>query len=250
MKTAYHILNGDTLLYQFPDSVEGTRPVCRECLVEGPVRESSLSQFFEERKTYLNEHYGKEVQLEYKKEVAALFYQILKLPDSAEINLWFEDDLFCQVNLWFCLFLLQKKGHQGALFLAHPPQHTPYAFGKVSRSELEHCYKQRLPLEDLTSWAFLWEAFQKSDFDRLKTVAAGLQDSFPFVPDAVAYHIERFPSEGIGRPKEELKRILEELNTKEFDPIFHVFCEREAHYGFGNLYVKRLYKELLTDLRS
>jgi hypothetical protein len=180
MKTAYHILNGDALLHQFPDSVEGTRLVCRECLVEGPVRESSLSQFFEERKTYLNEHYGKEVQLEYKKEVAALFYQILKLPDSAEINLWFEDDLFCQVNLWFCLFLLQKKGHQGALFLVHPPQHTPYAFGRVSRSELEHCYKQRLPLEDLTSWAFLWEAFQKSDFDRLKTVAAGLKDSLSF----------------------------------------------------------------------
>ena len=52
------------------------------------------------------------------------------------------------------------------------------------------------------------------------------------------------------RPKEELKQILEELNTKEFDPIFHVFCEREANYSFGNLYVKRLYKEHLTDLRS
>lgn len=120
MKTAYHILNGDALLHQFPDSVEGTRLVCRECLVEGPVRESSLSQFFEERKTYLNEHYGKEVQLEYKKEVAALFYQILKLPDSAEINLWFEDDLFCQVNLWFCLFLLQKKRASGCSFFGTP----------------------------------------------------------------------------------------------------------------------------------
>ena len=79
--------------------------------MEGPVRESSPSQFFEERKTYLTKHYWKEVQLEYKKEVAALFYQILKLPDSAEINLWFEDDLFCQVNQWFCLSLLQEKRH-------------------------------------------------------------------------------------------------------------------------------------------
>ena len=250
MKTAYHILNGDALLHQFPNSLEGTKLVCRECLVEGPVSESSLPQFFEERKTYLTKHYGKEVQLEYESEVAAVFYQILKLPDSAEINLWFEDDLFCQVNLWFCLFLLQEKSHQGALFFVRPPQHTPYAFGKVTRKELEQCYKQRVRLENLTPWAFLWEAFQKSDFDRLKTVAASLQVTFPIVQEAVAYHIERFPSKGLGRPKEQLKQILEELNTKEFGPVFNLFCEREAHYGFGDLYVKRLHQELLTDLRS
>lgn len=51
MNHVYHILNGDALLSQFPATIKGDKLVCRECFVEGPVSKSSLTSFFNERKT-------------------------------------------------------------------------------------------------------------------------------------------------------------------------------------------------------
>lgn len=249
MNHVYHILNGDALLSQFPATIKGDKLVCRECFVEGPVSKSSLTSFLNERKNYLTKNYGKEVKLDYEKDVATQFHQISSLPNLAEINLWFEEDLFCQVNLWFILFLLHEKEHRGSIFLVRPLQHTPFAFGKLTVLELAQCYNQRKSIKDLTPWASLWKAYQKSDFNHLRMEASGLQNTFPFVSNAVTYHVERFPKKGnLGRPKEQLKQIIKKLNTKEFGPVFQVFSEKEAHYGFGDLLVKKLHKELLEEI--
>ena len=51
--------------------------------------------------------------------------------------------------------------------------------------------------------------------------ATGLQNTFPFVSNAVTYHVERFPKKGnLGRPKEQLKQIIKKL---EYEGVWSCF---------------------------
>ena len=37
------------------------------------------------------------------------FLKMQNIPENSEINLWFEDDLFCQVTFWFYSFIVYIK---------------------------------------------------------------------------------------------------------------------------------------------
>ena len=163
------------------------------------------------------------------------------------INLWFEDDLFCQVNLWFTLSLLYQIKNK--IYLVRPPKQTPYGFGGLNEAELIQCYKERVAITTLPSWKALWEAYRLAELEKLTEEAQSLKEQYSFVYPAVAAHLARFPTSTYeGRPKERLKAIIQELGTTQFGPVFRVFCQTEAIYGFGDLIVKRLFEEVIASM--
>src|SRR5687768_5790002 len=98
-----HILNGDCLFDPLQEaSVNGDYFVCRECLIEGPVAADSLDNFLKQRAEYISKEYRVKED-EYLNRTASVFRQLTQLPEFSNLYLWFEDDLFCQVNLWFIL---------------------------------------------------------------------------------------------------------------------------------------------------
>lgn len=96
MKSQYHILNGDALKVQFPEVLKGNIIVARECLI-GDVQGKNLEQFFHTRAQFISnfEDYNYD---DYFQDTVSEFEKIRAIPENAVINLWFEDDLFCQVN--------------------------------------------------------------------------------------------------------------------------------------------------------
>ena len=106
----YHILNGDSLAHQFPESINGTRLIARECLIDGPVQSSNLKQFYSDRATYIQAGFVEDV--DYRIKSQSQFEEIQKAPKGSEFFLWFEDDLFCQTNFWFCLYLINLKKYR------------------------------------------------------------------------------------------------------------------------------------------
>ena len=98
MKT-FHILNGDCLDQRFPNDLDGEKIIWRECLIDGPVSETN---FFESRTKFIQENFG-ETKEGYSEKVLNEFEKIKNIPQNADVYFWFEDDLFCQVNLWFLL---------------------------------------------------------------------------------------------------------------------------------------------------
>ena len=40
---------------------------------------------------------------------------------------------------------------------------------------------------------------------------------------------------------------MEEYGTEEFAVVFQEFCRRESRYGYGDLQVKRIFDQVLTD---
>ncbi|WP_221411228.1 DUF1835 domain-containing protein [Epilithonimonas xixisoli] len=109
MRQIFHITNGDYLtndLKKIP--IVGEIIVCREALVSGDLKSESLEEFWKVRAKSISEDYNVSEESYYEKSVSE-FEKILKIPEGSEVHLWFEDDLFCQVNLWFCITLLTNK---------------------------------------------------------------------------------------------------------------------------------------------
>ena len=250
MQKEIHYLNGDALHVQFPKEIRGEKLICRECLIEGPVHEKESTLFFLNRATYLNKHYGESNLDDYHTKVVAQFEQLQAAAERGHrINLWFEDDLFCQVNLWFTLSLLHQVHRKKDIYLVRPPKHTPYGFGGLNTKELTLCYKERVLLRPLSPWKALWEAYRLEETQKLVELAKSMEKHYSFVSRAVAAHLARFPtSTHEGRPKERLKAIIKELNTTQFGPVFQVFCQTEAIYGFGDIYVKQLFDEVIASM--
>jgi len=245
MEKQYHILNGDSLKDQFPKGIEGEIIVARECLVDGDVKSNSLEELFAIRAKFIAELYGDYSIRNYYTDSVSEFEKIKRIPKRSTINLWFEDDLFCQVNFWFVAYLLFNFVQDVKVFLIRPDVHTPFGFGGLNKSELEQVFKKRIQLDKLYEIASLWEFYKNGDLKNLLHTAVKLNDSFPFIHTAFEAHIARIPDENsIGRPAQTLLNIMDELETEEFGPVFKEFNKRESIYGFGDLQVKRLLAEI------
>ena len=245
MKKQYHILNGDSLKQQLPEYIQGDIIVCRECFIEGDVKAKDVDDLFAVRAEFLSQNYGGSEQDYYTKAVPE-FEKIMNLPRDADINLWFEDDLFCQVNFWFVAHLLTNTMRNSTVYLIRPESHNQFGFGGLNHSELISIHKNRMLLKELDKIASLWISYQNDDTGKLIQGAQELQSAYPFILPAAEAHIERKGTiANPGRPSQSLIAIMKEFETEDFDIIFREFNKREAIYGFGDLQVKRLLDQIL-----
>ncbi len=241
-KKPYHILNGESLKEQFPKSLAGDVLVARECLVDGEVDGDTLEELFATRAKFISSVYENYTDVDYLKKTVSEFEKIRKIPAGAEINLGFEDDLFCQVNLWFTIFVLSKRFTRHAVYLIRPMKGFEYNFGGMSESELIEAFrrKTRIEIGELQQFGQLWINYGQDNRENLIKIAKGLATKYPFLMPAIDAHIDR---KAWGRPKKTIAAIIDELETDEFGPVFQEFCRREGIYGFGDLQVRRLLDE-------
>jgi len=248
MTNQYHILNGDSLREQFPKNIQGEIIVAKECLVDGSVKGNNLIDFFRTRAKFISTNYDGYEEQDYFENAVPEFQKMQNIPDNTDINLWFEDDLFCQVNFWFIINLLSKSHQNNQFFLIRPKLHDQYGFGGLNQLELISIYKNRLALTEFDTLTKLWKSYQINDTEKLINTANELKELFPFILSAVRAHIARIPTKNNpGRPVQSLMKIMNELKTEEFGPVFREFNKRENIYGFGDLQVKRLFDEIKNN---
>jgi hypothetical protein len=240
-----HILNGDALTNFFPENLGGDRLIAREALIEGPVLATDMNSFFKIRASYIHSVYG-ETESSYQERVRSEFEKIRNLAKEVEINLWFEEDLFCQVNLWFVLFLLSETNRdKQQIYLVRPLPHSRFSFGNLSTTELETCFENRILLQNREKLSQLWDNYSHQNWDKLKSLSDELNENYPFINESVTAHLDRLETADFqGKPKQVLHEIKNQLQTEAFEPIFSEFCKRLPIYGFGDVQVKRMLEEL------
>lgn len=245
MRRHYHVLNGDSLREQFPRGIKGEIIVARECLVDGDVKGEDLEELFQARAKFVTEFYSNYSSQEYYTDTVSEFEKIIRIPEQSTINLWFEDDLFCQVNFWFAVYLLFNFVQDCKVFLIRPKVHNQSGFGGLNKSELEQAFVERIQVNRMDKIASLWKCYKNDDIKNLLSNANELKERFPFILAAVKAHIARIPTgNSLGRPAQTLLTIMEELETDEFAPVFREFNKRESIYGFGDLQVKRIFDKI------
>lgn len=239
-----HILNGDALLNSFPATIPGTRIVVSEALAEGPINGDTPKIVLERRAEYFLHTYGMAIE-RYHENTRVAFDSLSDLPKDSPVYLWFEDDVFCQLNCWFTVYFLVTVAHSGPCFAVRPPRHTPYSFATISPQDLVWCYQQEKCALDKQRIASLWKALSSGEVDIAKYLAEGLPNDFAFVHQALLAYLEAIPDNtSPGRPKTALLQIVADLKTDDFTPVFREFSRREPIYGYGDLQVNRLLQEL------
>lgn len=237
----YHVLPGDAQVAAFKKTgIEGEMIVCRETLIEGDISAENLEDFWQIRENYLSKTYPNS-EISYEKNVRAEFEKLSNVAAGDEVNLWFEYELFCQANLWFCLALLSEKDAE--IYRVAPVVRNENdlwkGFGGLREDDLKKCFAQRIRLtkEDVLLGRELWKSFIFKSFDLINFEKAG---NFPHLKEVC-----EAASEIESRPEAGMRGILETGET-DFGKVFEKFRETEGIYGFGDAQVRKIYDRFMN----
>ncbi|MBK9331301.1 MAG: DUF1835 domain-containing protein [Ignavibacteria bacterium] len=248
---SYHILNGDCLVVLFNQTnINQDIIICRECLIDGNVHADSIADFWKTRAKFIGSAYNISTE-EYFSKTVSEFEKLNHLPDNSEICLWFENDLFCQINMWFIISLLAvNPTHK--IFRVFPVIENNddiwKGFGNADIEKLEQAYNSKIQFgpEDIELGKNLWTAYKNSDLVKLKELSKTKSSCFKYLEEVCQAHIDRFPiDKSSGRPEKTIKEIIENTSG-EFESVFSEFNRREGIYGLGDLQIKKIYDRLLS----
>jgi hypothetical protein len=239
----YHVLPGDAQVDGFRSTgIEGQMLVCREALVEGDVSGNTLDEFFNNRAAFLNQTPDEDPAV-YNANVASQFRQLLNVSERDEVNLWFEYELFCAVNMWFCLSLLLDSDAQ---VYRVSPVHLSYedrwdGFGGANSVVLKECFDKRVKLDrsDIKLGSELWNAFRRKDHEAIINLTSQPVAAFPYLDE-----VGRAAAEIDSRPLAIVAEIEHE-GINNFSEIFAEFRRRAGVFGFGDTQVKNLLSETI-----
>jgi hypothetical protein len=237
----YHVLPGDAQVEAFKQSgIAGEILVCRECLIEGDLNGDGLDEFFINRAAFINNAFDQD-PANYNSSVASQFRKLTELTDRDEVNLWFEYELFCAVNMWFCLDLLSKTDAKiyrvMPVYLSEEDRWD--GFGGATSNDMLRCFDGRIQLtdEDIRLGSALFKAYKNKDKIALNIFTDQGSDAFPFLREVVeaAIEIDTRPSEIVSDITRSGKHDLSE--------VFPEFRSRAGVYGFGDTQVENLIKK-------
>ena len=262
MNAILHILNGDAALDGFDQTgLEGDVMVWREVFSEGPLQENILSgSFWSARRDWIGSTFDAPAD-EYQHKVID---ELGKLNSRyTEINLWFEFDLHCQINLLGVLEILSLKTDMSApaiylICLADCVQFdNKKGLGELTGEQFEELYDAR---ERLNEWelglaADAWRLYVNNDLAGLEkwlnenTFWGGL----PLLRPALQAHLKRMQTNADGLSYIEQK-LLDIYNggAKTKTAIYHAFWKNESIFGMGDseidIYLNKLKEKGLIEL--
>lgn len=232
MRRVLHIANGDAALPLVRAAAAGAELWSwREAMIGGPCPGGASSEeLLDLRAQHLAEAYGGNV-LEIRRDLGRQERRLGGAADLDEVVLWFEDDLFCHVHLWY---VAQRLAGVAPLSLVCGPERL----GELTGEEAAALYTERRPLDAgaLRSAAAAWRAYSGDDPRAIASACqAGPLPGLPFAAAALRLHLERFPAVegGLGRIE---RRALEyaAAGSDRFGDLFRRFQADEPDYGLGD----------------
>ncbi len=233
---------GDATVAEFRKAdIDGELIVCREAFVAGDLSGETLEEFWETRANFVLLEYGED-SIGYRESVAYELERLIGLPTYAEVNLWFEYELFCHSNMWFCLDLL--KDFDGTVYRVQPLNSSPddvwKGFGNHGPDDLRNCFEVRTQFtrEDIEIGSRLWAAFRNRNARELLQLGEHRSPCYPFLREVceAAAELDTRPAA--------IVRELKSRGLNDLESVFPEFQKRAGVYGFGDLQVEQLLQQV------
>lgn len=231
-----HVSNGDSVLYTWKKAgLLGTQLAWSDVLHEGPVPAGlDLEDLSRVRARYLSEcGYGNPIKInhDFEKRDATL----RRAREFEEVVLWFEHDLYDQLQLLQILSALSAMGlGAGSVQLVQSEEYL----GMLSPDELLALLpKRRFVTTAIADGAArAWKAFTSEDPLDLQRAADGAYTGLPFLRDALLRLCEEYPAADGGLTRTQ-KQILEAAaqGTARKEEIFKRVQAREEALFMGDL---------------
>ncbi|MBL7473520.1 DUF1835 domain-containing protein [Robertkochia sediminum] len=253
MKTPLHITNGDALTQTLEQlDLEGYIVTWREMLCEGKTTTDVGSEsFWRQRFEFLNSRYKvskkKFIDLTLKE-----YRNLCKHKKEDEIVLWFEDDLFCQVNMLAVLSWLLKHRKHANIFLVKLTKKDKKGrwvpLSDLNEKELRKCYEKRqlLSEDDIEYADYIWQLYCESNPMRLQNAINEHREAFPFLSPALEAHYRRFPSvkNGLNFLENRMLEITDTHTPANKSKLIGAMLGNQENYGFTELQYESMSKRL------
>jgi len=238
-----HIHNGDSTAntlreFGFP----GEHLAFQEVLMEGPTPDGlSAEERLSVRAKFLAEAY--ELKLEdCEKDLLLQEAAIARLIEHDETILWFEHDLFCQINLIYLLDWISKQSwgdtRLSLLCIGEFPGKKSFrGLGELTGEELASLFEKRHKVTDaefeLATRA--WATYSANHPEEITRLVEEDTSAMPFLGEALRLHLTRFPSVRNGLNQIEDKS-LEMISNRAsgFKSLFPLFTKAYPAYGLGD----------------
>jgi len=253
--TQLHITNGDnTTLALQKLKINGDIITWREMLCEGKTTiDVGSESFWKSRFDFFSRNY-KITKTHFINNTLKEFRNLCNHKYQEEIILWFEHDLFCQINMIAVISWLKKHRSNATIALVCPEKEkdskTLLKLSKLTQKELLSYFKNRVVLtnDDIGYADYIWQLYCSKSPLQLQNIITDSHSHFMYLPDAIEAHLKRFPTIKNGLNK--IENTILETALKGSYSTKKSFIKKLLHnqgiYGFGDLQ----YEKKISDLKD
>ena len=258
MKTL-HVLNGEATAHQFATSgLPGDVVIWREMLSEGPLLASPQNdeELWTLRRNWLTAQFSDRMQEDtYEEKVVAEFARICRYSEYDEVVLWFEHDLFCQINLVFLLAcfarvdLAQTALKQVSINLFAGVIKFK-GLGQLTGAQLATLYPQaeRLTTLELTLAVQVWKAYATPDVAALAKLLTENFGRLRYLRVALLAHIARLQigNNGLSLIENQVLMLIR-ASPKTIRQVVTEWLANDQIYGLGDWSIENYIAQLIRQ---
>ena len=255
-----HITNGDSttnLLKRL--NFQGEIITWREMLCEGKTTiDVGSENFWKNRFEYFKNTYqiSKQKFIDF---TVKEYRNLCNQKQQNEIVLWFEYDLFCQINMLAVVSWLKRyrSNRKISLVCSGKIENSEKYFGlsELSEEQLLQHFNNRVDLtqDDIEYADYIWQLYCSDSPLRLETVYKfNPMSPFTYLEKALKAHLQRFPSTNNGLNKLEnfILNTATNTQTNSKEELVRELLMQQDVYGFGDLqYIRKIdqLKNLFTS---
>ena len=238
-----HILNGQTTLHLFHESgITGETFVWDEILSDGPVLyEVASEEFWQMRRDFVVATFGQGATGY--SNLVKNFEKVRAFDNYEEVVLWYEYDLFCQVNLiailsWFYKQSAHNKVRFSLICVGEEPGYNKLVgLGQLPVRRYPELLENRQSLSEsnLRYADTVWSSYTDENPSEL-AFACVPHPIFQYLGSAIQAHLERFPDHtGLGVIEHEILSCISKESLTNVDFLVRHMLQWQEFYGFGDL---------------
>jgi len=253
MKSLLHITNGDSFTSRLQSlQFKGDVITWREMLCEGKTLSTVGSEsFWKTRFEFLHKNY-KVSKSWFIEKTLKEYRSLCNHKQQDQIVLWFEYDLFCQINMLAVLsWLKQHRRHaEISLVCSGKVEDSPKLHGlnELNDDKLMELYDNRkvLSQDDIEYADYIWQLYCSDNPIRLENQIANNDFQFEYLSDALKTHLKRFPTikNGLNDLENHILEVAKNQKPKSKKELMGDLLTDQGFYGFGDTQYDRMISSL------
>lgn len=254
MKSLLHITNGDSSTQRLQSlKLKGDIITWREMLCEGQTLSNVGSEsFWKTRFEFLNKNY-KVSKSWFVEKTLKEYRSLCNHKQQDQIVLWFEYDLFCQINMLAVLSWLKTHRRHAEISLVCSGKEDEtdklYGLNELSDEQLRKLYDNRVVLSqnDIEYADYVWQLYCSDNPIRIENLVGFESSNFKYLSNALKVHLRRFPSikNGLNEVENRILRVGHEEKLATQKEFLQKILSDQGMYGFGDTQ----YKRMLTSMK-
>jgi len=207
--------------------------------------------FWKTRFEFLNKNY-KVTKSSFIEKTLKEYRSLCNHKQQDQIVLWFEYDLFCQVNMLAVISWLKANRKYAEISLVCSGKEDDsdklYALNELDNDQLTKLYESRkvLSQDDIEYADYVWQLYCSDNPIRLENLTDFDKYQFDYLSQAVSSHLHRFPSVNNGLNAMENNILRLSLNQKPSSKkaLLKTILGNQGLLGFGDTQYERAINRL------